>query len=54
MEIALREAMEEPEKDIKTPELEKTSTAKENRGELDDIFARTLENKLDTSASKDE
>jgi ribosomal protein S1 len=54
MEIALREAMEEPEKDIKTPELEKTSTAKGNRGELDDIFARTLENKLDTSASKDE
>ena len=46
--------MDEPEKEIKTPELEKASTAKGNRDELNDILARTLEHKLDTSASKEE
>jgi len=54
MEIALREAMEEPEKENKTSEVNKTAPSKGNREELDDILTRTLEHKLDTSASKED
>ena len=54
MEIALREAMEQPEKDLKRSEGKKVSAAVENREELDDILNRTLKHKLNTSTSKEE
>jgi small subunit ribosomal protein S1 len=48
MEVALRQAMEEPKAD--QPAGQKPEAASKGRGELDDILLRTLQQKVKTSA----